>query len=188
MGVVYFLTLHISPSGDGAVTTHFCAFAHFFCINFAWPWASSDCCTKITWAWDLTVTAGSVGTDRGASFTFQSVCWQTPSCLPLLYVFAPIIVFLDTFTQQQAIPRFKYAPLWTCKLYFSDPLRKQPLPFIPMTTANVWRVEAGSRRRPIASAFHCIWLVCNGRRCHPGPDISLMYGGKQDRWAHPFPF
>lgn len=44
------------------------------------------------------------------------------------------------------------------------------------------------RGKLITSAFHCIWLVCNGRQSHPGPDIRLMYGGEQDCWVCPFPF
>lgn len=44
------------------------------------------------------------------------------------------------------------------------------------------------RSKLFTSAFHCIWLVCNGRQWHPGLDIRLMYGGEWDRWVCPFPF
>lgn len=37
------------------------------------------------------------------------------------------------------------------------------------------------RSKLFTSAFHCIWLVFNGRQWHPGLDIRLMYGGEWDR-------
>lgn len=47
--------------------------------------------------------------------------------------------------------------------------------FYPFKETTFTFQSIGSK--PFASAFHCIWLVCNGRQCPPGPDISLMYGG-----------
>jgi len=100
---------------------------------------------------------------------------RLPKCP--LYVLTQISVLFHTFMRYKAI--FDPAPFWKCKLPFCGLLHE--------TTFTI-RPSRLSGRKPIASAFHCIWLVCNGRRCRPGRGISLMYGCERDRWAHTFPF
>lgn len=82
-------------------------------------------------------------------------------------------------------------------LFFThqEPVMEKQMPFLcPVMGAEAVCVcvQGGvglfRRSEPFTSAFHCIWLVCNGRQCHPGPDIRLMYGGERDRWVCPFPF
>lgn len=92
---------------------------------------------------------------------------------------------------------FLYVHFYNSWLFFThqEPVMEKQMPFLcPVMGAEAVCVcmqeEVGLFRRSklFTSAFHCIWLVCNGRQCHPGPDIRLMYGGERDRWVCPFPF
>lgn len=81
------------------------------------------CCLRVAIGvnWDVTVTTGFVSMVRRV---IEGVCWQMPSCVSFLYEFAPIIVFLHTFMQQEVIPSFECAPLWKSKLPFFCPAKE----------------------------------------------------------------